>query len=52
MSGIEVPAALWDGLGARIVPSARTGFNGEVEALDAGADDYVTKPFGMDEFLA
>jgi two-component system KDP operon response regulator KdpE len=23
-----------------------------VEALDAGADDYVTKPFGMDEFLA
>ncbi|KAA1426134.1 winged helix-turn-helix domain-containing protein, partial [Mycolicibacter arupensis] len=24
----------------------------KVEALDAGADDYVTKPFGMDEFLA
>ena len=23
-----------------------------VSALDAGADDYVTKPFGMDEFLA
>ncbi len=23
-----------------------------MEALDAGADDYVTKPFGMDEFLA
>ena len=23
-----------------------------VAALDAGADDYVTKPFGMDEFLA
>ena len=24
----------------------------KVEALDAGADDYVTKPVGMDELLA
>ncbi|MER2207080.1 MAG: winged helix-turn-helix domain-containing protein, partial [Rhodococcus sp. (in: high G+C Gram-positive bacteria)] len=31
---------------------ARTDSADKVEALDAGADDYVTKPFGMDEFLA
>ena len=35
-----------------IVLSARTGQGDKVEALDAGADDYVTKPFGMDELLA
>ena len=35
-----------------IVLSARTDSSDKVEALDAGADDYVTKPFGMDEFLA
>jgi two-component system KDP operon response regulator KdpE len=35
-----------------IVLSARTGSADKVEALDAGADDYVTKPFGMDELLA
>jgi two-component system, OmpR family, KDP operon response regulator KdpE len=35
-----------------IVLSARTGSAGKVEALDAGADDYVTKPFGIDELLA
>src|SRR6058998_3956062 len=35
-----------------IVLSARTGQQDEVLALDAGADDYVTKPFGMDELLA
>lgn len=35
-----------------IVLSARTGQSDKVEALDAGADDYVTKPFGMDELLA
>ena len=35
-----------------IVLSARTDEPDKVIALDAGADDYVTKPFGMDELLA
>jgi two-component system, OmpR family, KDP operon response regulator KdpE len=35
-----------------IVLSARTDSGDKVSALDAGADDYVTKPFGMDELLA
>ncbi|GAA1462831.1 response regulator [Williamsia maris] len=35
-----------------IVLSARTDAADKVQALDAGADDYVTKPFGMEELLA
>ena len=35
-----------------IVLSARHQSMSKVEALDLGADDYVTKPFGMDELLA
>jgi two-component system KDP operon response regulator KdpE len=35
-----------------IVLSAREHEADKVAALDAGADDYVTKPFGMDELLA
>jgi len=35
-----------------IVLSVRGEEKIKVEALDAGADDYVTKPFGMDELLA
>src|SRR6185503_12839147 len=35
-----------------IVLSVRNEERTKVEALDAGADDYVTKPFGMDELLA
>ena len=35
-----------------IVLSARHASEDKVEALDAGADDYVTKPFGLDELLA
>ena len=35
-----------------IVLSAREGERDKVRALDLGADDYLTKPFGMDELLA
>ena len=35
-----------------IVLSVREREADKVAALDAGADDYVTKPFGMDELLA
>ena len=35
-----------------LVLSARTGTSDKVAALDLGADDYVTKPFSIDELLA
>jgi two-component system KDP operon response regulator KdpE len=35
-----------------VVLSSRSDEAGKVEALDFGADDYVTKPFSMDELLA
>ena len=35
-----------------IVLSARQDSSDKVEALDVGADDYVTKPFGMEELMA
>lgn len=35
-----------------VVLSARSGSTDKVEALDLGADDYVTKPFSVDELLA
>lgn len=53
MDGVEVVGGLrgWTGVPI-IVLSARDGQRDKVAALDAGADDYVTKPFGMDELLA
>ena len=41
----------WSGVPV-IVLSARTDESDKVEALDAGADDYLTKPFGVAELLA
>ena len=41
----------WSGVPI-IVLSARTHENEKVDALDAGADDYITKPFGVGELLA
>lgn len=35
-----------------IVLSGRAGSGDKVDALDAGADDYITKPFGVEELLA
>jgi two-component system KDP operon response regulator KdpE len=53
LDGIEVIAGLrgWTTVPI-IVLSARGDSADKVGALDAGADDYVTKPFGMDELLA
>ncbi|GCD88209.1 response regulator [Nocardioides sp. LS1] len=53
MDGTDVIAGLrgWTEVPI-LVLSGRTDSIDKVEALDAGADDYVTKPFGMDELLA
>ncbi len=53
MEGTEVIAGLrgWTEVPI-LVLSGRSDSSDKVEALDAGADDYVTKPFGMDELLA
>jgi two-component system KDP operon response regulator KdpE len=53
MNGTEVIAGLrgWSKVPI-VVLSAREGQADKVDALDVGADDYLTKPFGMDELLA
>jgi two-component system, OmpR family, KDP operon response regulator KdpE len=53
LDGVEVIHGLRGWTDAPIIVlSGRTDSTDKVEALDAGADDYVTKPFGMDELLA
>ena len=53
MSGLDVLRKLREWSTAPvIVLSARHEETTKVQALDIGADDYVTKPFGMDELLA
>src|SRR3954470_12732778 len=53
LDGIEVCRRLREGRSVPIVIlSARGAEHDKVAALDAGADDYVTKPFGAEELLA
>ncbi len=53
MDGLELVRGLRAWLTVPIIVlSARESQADKVGALDAGADDYVTKPFGMDEFVA
>jgi two-component system KDP operon response regulator KdpE len=53
MDGVEVVKGIreWSDLPI-IVLSARSEEQHKIEALDAGADDYLTKPFGLGELLA
>jgi two-component system, OmpR family, KDP operon response regulator KdpE len=53
LSGVEVLRRLraWSTIPV-VVLSARAESTEKVQALDLGADDYVTKPFGMEELLA
>ncbi|MFG2602870.1 response regulator [Streptomyces sp. NPDC048514] len=53
MDGVDIVKALrgWSRMPI-LVLSARQSSDEKVAALDAGADDYITKPFGMDELLA
>jgi len=53
MDGVEVIRGLRGWTAAPIVIlSGRTDSADKVDALDAGADDYLTKPFGIDELMA
>jgi two-component system, OmpR family, KDP operon response regulator KdpE len=53
MDGVDVIAGLRGWTSAPIIVlSGRADSADKVEALDAGADDYVTKPFGIEELFA
>jgi two-component system KDP operon response regulator KdpE len=53
MDGVDVTRLVRDGRATPIVVLSARGAEGDkVRALDAGADDYVTKPFGTEELLA
>ncbi len=53
MDGVDVTRLVRDGRATPIVVLTARGAEGDkVRALDAGADDYVTKPFGTEELLA
>jgi two-component system, OmpR family, KDP operon response regulator KdpE len=53
LDGVEVIVGLRGWTKAPIIVlSGRADSTDKVEALDAGADDYITKPFGVDELLA
>jgi two-component system, OmpR family, KDP operon response regulator KdpE len=53
MSGVDVCRVIRErGSTPVLVLSVREHERSKVEALDAGADDYVTKPFGIQELLA
>ena len=53
MDGVEIIKKIrsWSNMPI-IVISARSEDNDKIEALDAGADDYLTKPFSVEELLA
>ena len=53
MDGLDILRSLrsWSSLPV-VVVSARSHERDKVAALDLGADDYLTKPFGTDELLA
>jgi two-component system, OmpR family, KDP operon response regulator KdpE len=53
MSGLEVCRGIREFSSVPIIVLSAKGSEGDkVAALDLGADDYVTKPFGMDELMA
>lgn len=53
MDGVDIirKVRAWSNLPI-IVVSARSEDRDKIEALDAGADDYLTKPFSVEELLA